>query len=174
MLKWGRNGVEIPLLGSKNFRCIAEVEMRKIKRYWRNNKKTANQTVYRRIHNFKYKKAGFNERVCIYCGDWATVWDHVPPLIYATGYNTHIKYPSCRLCNGYLNAYNSTNIMERKEYLKEKYKQKYSKFLKIPDWDLWEFGHLDKKLSEYIKGSISIQKEIKNKIVCLNLKPEEM
>lgn len=69
---------------------------------------------------FKKLKMNKNKPKCVYCGDKATQWDHLHPIVndkYPTGYITEIYnlIPCCSTCNSSKSGSNWKHWMEGKD-----------------------------------------------------------
>ena len=82
---------------------------------------------------------------CVYCGELASTRDHLLPRNF-TGNADRLRVPvvpACNECNSTLNQVHIPDVMERREYLQNKYRTKYKSFLKViwyGEVDLLEFG----------------------------------
>ena len=99
---------------------------------------------------------------CVYCGELATTKDHLLPRSY-TGEAERLlipTVPACIECNSTLNDIFMPDVIERREYLKNKYRKKYKNLLKIiwySDEDLMEFGpQLRTVLMDLMQGHITL------------------
>lgn len=86
--------------------------------------------------------------ICIYCGDIGSEWDHVPPKCKRHLYpsSTYKLVESCFDCNRMLKGNDLPTIELRKEFLIKKYKIKYGKILRIPEWSNEELLNLGMNL----------------------------
>ena len=94
---------------------------------------------------------------CYYCGELATSVDHVIPRVMidrlkATEdrwikkvlYDKHkIKVvQSCHECNCVLGSKYFETLEKRKNYIKQRLRQRYKKILNIPNWEDWELAEM--------------------------------
>ena len=106
---------------------------------------------------------------CVYCGNKAEVYDHVPPLaIVGSTDCTHWKYPSCEECNLILNSYPKTNLNDRRACIIKRLKQRHRKILSVPDWEECDLREFDCLLQKYIKASIELKSIVNQKLKRLN------
>ena len=120
--------------------------------------------------DYQYKIVDGNE--CVYCGEEAEVYDHVPPI--ACYPASGLKYPACNRCNSFLHSFVSGNINERKKVLIKQYKKKYRKILKMPEWDEHEMEEVDSSLKAFILSGLAQKETIYRKIERLNTHYETM
>ena len=99
---------------------------------------------------------------CVYCGLVADTIDHVPPSsirpsLIAAGLARRypfVEVPACRECNVLLGASHGLTVPERKRYLKRRLRSRYAKYLRVPDWNDYELGHLGPNLQRYIAAGL--------------------
>uniref|UniRef100_A0A6M3LL27 HNH endonuclease n=1 Tax=viral metagenome TaxID=1070528 RepID=A0A6M3LL27_9ZZZZ len=116
------------------------------------------------LHDFKYNK--IKGSFCIYCGEKAHVYDHVPPISKAEQFKgTFIKVPSCKSCNAILNNTSFKTLKERREHLIKKLSNR--KDLKIPIWDYSELSELEGFIKKYIKKGIKNREVLKKRLTYL-------
>lgn len=83
--------------------------------------------------------------VCVYCGETGNTVDHLLPRGF-TGEADRLRVPvvpACGECNSTLGDVYMPDVMERREYVQDKYRVKYKKYKKVVYWgesDLKEFG----------------------------------
>lgn len=123
-----------------------------------------------RVYEGKYKKNLLSgPQICHYCGMPARHMDHVPPLSKANCFSgPFFLVWACKECNYALNALPLATISDRCEFLKKKYERKYSKILKIPDWDEEELRDVSSSLRKYILKGISHRNSIRMRLHCLD------
>lgn len=106
-----------------------------------------------------------NPYICIYCGNDATCKDHLLPLLWTGRDYRRLTptVPACNECNVLLSDKVIPTIMDRAQYLAEKYRLRYKKLLAMPEWtdkDLEELGyHLQSNIraAEYKRRRIEFK-----------------
>lgn len=121
----------------------------------------------RKIYDFKYIKAKSIDDSCLYCGDIAEVWDHVPPISRAYQYTgTFVLVPACRSCNAYLYSHALLTLPSRREHIRQKlYKLKD---YKIPDWYKSELCEIKGYIKKYVKKGLCVQRNIRERILYIS------
>jgi hypothetical protein len=103
---------------------------------------------------------------CYYCGQLATDIDHIPPQVarsklfdlgFMDRYPIH-ELPCCRECNSILGDRLPWTLNERRAYVKKRLRERYRKFLEIPDWTDSELAILRPTLQEFVICGL-VQKE---------------
>jgi|LakMenE18May11ns_1017448.scaffolds.fasta_scaffold9922471_1 hypothetical protein len=92
-----------------------------------------------------YRHPDYPADDCVYCGETADTQDHLLPRGYTGEAERKIVpvVPACRECNSTLNDIYMPDVIERRNYLHNKYRSKYRKFLTKVIWgpsDLEQFG----------------------------------
>lgn len=83
--------------------------------------------------------------ICVYCGETGNTVDHLLPRGF-TGEADRLRVPvvpACNECNSTLCDIYMPDVMERREYVQDKYNIKYRKYKKVIHWgesDLKQFG----------------------------------
>ncbi len=100
-----------------------------------------------------------NKYICTYCGATSECREHVIPVCYLSlsrNYDPRKSWivPSCNSCNSLAGAFIAFSIPEKARYITTKFKNKYRKFLKQPEWTQEELDELDYKLKTMIWGSM--------------------
>ena len=117
-----------------------------------------------KLNDFKYKRINPVFDACIYCGETARVWDHVPPISIADGYNgMFFKVPSCRSCNAYLFHKPFFALSVRKEHIRQRLFRKTD--LYIPIWEVDELDSIKGWVNKYIKYGLNNQRILKRRIL---------
>jgi hypothetical protein len=105
-------------------------------------------------------------RPCCYCGENATVLDHVIPVSWAsnrTRKGTNVNKKSCvgccSECNSLLSNFYLHSIRERAEYLSDRIAIRYRKLLSMPAWSEEEQDDMGAGMSTYIKRT-AVEKQI--------------
>jgi len=102
--------------------------------------------------------------VCTYCGDPATVTDHVIPVSYlARLVDPQIDHPrlqrglivvpACADCNGLLGPFVAFSIEDKRAELKRRLRRKYARLLGTAEWADDELGELGGSLRGWIKAT---------------------
>lgn len=114
------------------------------------------------IINEKKYMIGFREEnkyVCIYCGASSECRDHVIPVCYLSlgrNYDPAKEWivPACNSCNHMAGAFIAFSIPEKAKYILKKFKKKYGKFLRQPEWTQEEMDELDYNLRTMVWGGL--------------------
>jgi len=112
------------------------------------------QKAYGHLYEFpKVKKD-----ICIYCGEYATTRDHVPPLSMLDKVpidrliDNNIKfyiYPSCMSCNIHLGNQQLVTLFDRLNYLFDKYAKKVEQQER---WTDYELSGMSGRLKQFIQN----------------------
>ena len=100
--------------------------------------------------------------ICSYCGEYAETYDHVVPISYKhvsrrLEVGNREAIPCCRECNSLLgNAFLHT-VSYRAEYLIKKYKRRYSKIIKTPNWDMDELEDMGEGMRKSILARMDMR-----------------
>ena len=131
-------------------------------------KSTKKRALNKRIHDFKYIRIHSIGNLCVYCGEWAEVLDHVPPISAAHLYKAgHIKVPACKSCNKFLSGAIILSIKDRKKYIIEKILKKRKKSLRIPNWEEEELCEIKGFVNGYIKKGLIKQRQLQIRLKIL-------
>lgn len=100
-----------------------------------------------------------NDSICIYCGATAQCREHVIPVSYLSFARTYDQslvwiVPACNNCNSLAGAYIAFSIPEKAKYILSRFKIKYKKLLKQPEWTQDELNNLDYNLKEMVWGGL--------------------
>ena len=101
--------------------------------------------------------------ICFYCGLPAGTVDHVPPLNRVTELKVsqhevrYLKVPSCSECNLLATDELHDDIFIRQEFVKNKIKNKYKKYLRYPDWDDDEIDALGYRLKQSVMALMELK-----------------
>jgi len=112
---------------------------------------------------------------CYYCGDDADTLDHtIPVSFYSTrptrkGMKSRYTDPvpvvdCCVECNSTLHSNLIIDVRGRASLIKEKYLQKYKKFLNLPIWSDEDINELGKVLRSVIIRDQILQENIKERL----------
>lgn len=109
---------------------------------------------------------------CHYCGIVADSVDHVPPSVARPhiiafgllGYYRFTTVPACRECNSALNHLAPWTLGARKEWVKRWLRQRYAKYLRIPDWQEEEIKKKGPTLQRYIRDGLEIRNLTRKRI----------
>jgi len=108
---------------------------------------------------YKAFEANDLDKKCAYCGARATDRDHVVPRTYFHDdgrphfrFHMHINNIvwACRECNSVASDTLQVNFWEKKKYICERIKTRYSKFLKRPRWKESEIRELRGKIRTHV------------------------
>ena len=83
---------------------------------------------------------------CVYCGETTDTVDHVPPVLLKNEVPEKDRFcvPACTECNCTLGCKRLFTVLDRQIYLRLKYREKYARYLSLPDRtnsDIDEFGY---------------------------------
>lgn len=108
----------------------------------------------------------FKRYRCTYCGAPSDQLDHVTPKSYSDNlsYNKEFVVPCCGECNRLLTSHLYFSIADRAEYLHKKYSSRYSKALKVPDWDEDELEEVSSDMRKSVLSAISLRDELKARL----------
>lgn len=129
---------------------------------------SGNRRADKRLVECQYERAGTLADPCVYCGAPASTFDHVPPLHYVARNpdieDKLLKHPSCAECNAVLTGSVILTLRERREYIRQHLRRKYSSYLKMPKWDEDELAELSEKMAEEIRRSASFSEYVKKRV----------
>ena len=110
-------------------------------------------------------------QTCIYCGLFAEERDHIPPLAWIREHPDAdcVLVWTCKECNHVLSSQPLYTIEERCRFLIKKYKRKYTKVLKIPNWSNEELSTVDESLQLYILDGLNQKKTAQERLKYLKL-----
>jgi hypothetical protein len=98
---------------------------------------------------------------CTYCGDNAEEFDHFPPRA-VTNYG--LLVPCCRECNSHISTLYAFSFKDRSLLAKDKIRKKYSKLLRIPEWDEEELNDMAPHMRDSVLDGQRIQEIIKQRL----------
>lgn len=107
------------------------------------------------FYSFYELHESVEEIFCFYCGNLGECLDHCPPVSRMNLYPTvpKILIKSCNLCNRLLGARPLPTLASRIEFLLKKYTKKYSKIIKLPQWEQEEINELSGTLKQFIEAT---------------------
>jgi hypothetical protein len=106
---------------------------------------------------------------CVYCGSSKNIEnDHLIPYSYnhlrtiGSRTNTSKKgtVPACHECNNLLGNKMYTTVSSRASYLLPKYKKKYDKLSRLPEWTEEELSELGRTLRSAIENGIREKEDL--------------
>ena|SRR6266568_1956047 len=108
------------------------------------------------------RRRKIDDELCIYCGDIAAEWDHVPPkkwLRLFALHNTyltinHVKVAACKDCNSALGGQPLFTIQERRAYIRARLWRKFARLLAMPGWKDGELEELGPSLRRHIAAKL--------------------
>lgn len=124
------------------------------------------------VYGHKYKKILLDgPQTCIYCGLFAEEKDHIPPLYWIRECSEAdcVLVWACKECNHTLRNQLLYTIEERCKFLYKKYKRKYAKILKIPNWSNKELSDIDKSFQLYILDGLTKKRATQERLKYLRL-----
>ena len=100
--------------------------------------------------------------ICSYCGEYAETYDHVIPISYKhvsrrLEVGNREAIPCCRECNSLLGNVFLHTVSYRAEYLIKKYKRRYSKIIKTPNWDMDELEDMGEGMRKSILARMDMR-----------------
>ena len=114
---------------------------------------------------------------CYYCGDVATVTEHVIPRSILRQYahlsldelrqvtvGRKLVVPACKECNYLLGDSMQETINERKNLVKKKLAKRYKKLLRMPNWTREELEEMGPGLAKYIQHCVEEKRWIRARI----------
>lgn len=94
---------------------------------------------------------------CEYCGLPADTVDHVKPVAYTNAIehlakisNTKLVY-CCRECNSIAGSRVFQSLAAKRAYIQQRLRQKYKKYLKMPNWSEDELSEMGSEMRRYIE-----------------------
>ena len=107
--------------------------------------------------------------ICSYCGEYANTYDHVIPVSYKhISRNLEVgnreAIPCCSECNSLLGNKFLHTVSLRATYLLKKYRSRYSKVLKTPDWDTDELEDMGESMRRSIVARLDMRDILKERI----------
>lgn len=109
-----------------------------------------------------YRNRFQNVSWCLYCGDRATTIDHLLPVSSAAELDWSkpatdkyrrllITLPCCRHCNSVAGGRFFYSFFEKRRFIQNRLREKYSKYLAVPRWSQEELDELGRGLYDYVK-----------------------
>jgi hypothetical protein len=119
-----------------------------------------------------YDTIGSLNDPCVYYGLPSDALDHVPPMAYVHSlsdldeiHGVHLKkHPSCNECNSILRDLLLTTLKDRRKFVKSKLRQRYKKYLNMPDWSPEELAELSESMQVYIRQSQKVTAMIRARL----------
>lgn len=115
--------------------------------------------------HFLYRKIKCD--YCMYCGEIATLLDHVPPLaiVESQGPKANmVLVPSCEECNSFGWAHPDYTIRDRKKRIGELIFRKYRRLLNSPSWTQDELNELGPEMRQRVMRAESQKLVIQRRI----------
>ena len=112
--------------------------------------------------------------ICSYCGEYAETYDHVIPISYKhvsrrLEVGNREAIPCCRECNSLLGNVFLHTVSYRAEYLIKKYKRRYSKIIKTPNWDMDELEDMGEGMRKSILARMDMRDILIERLTHLKL-----
>lgn len=127
-----------------------------------------------RIYGHLYRcYTPFGPNNCVYCGDPCDTMDHCPPLatVFANGAEFFRKkgvelftVPACRECNTALGSRPIFHINARRDFIRQKYIKRYSKFVEQRGWTAEEKAELGFNLRDIVEKADGQRARIKRRL----------
>lgn len=95
---------------------------------------------------------------CVYCGDWFQCRDHVIPVSWAQVYRDSKEdqiVHCCTLCNTLAGDFVAFSVIQKANHLAMKYRKKFRKVLRFPNWSDKELEELDYGLKGFVLQQIN-------------------
>ena len=116
-------------------------------------------------------KTEANIPMCHYCGMPADTIDHVPPRsarstiidLDVINWNFH-EVNCCRECNTLAGAEPPWTLSGRKAMIKKKLRNRYKKYLAMPDWEDSELNRTGNTLRSHINEGLILKEAIKKRL----------
>src|SRR6266478_8549647 len=119
-----------------------------------------------------------NGGMCVYCGQSASSLDHFVPksMIRALADTIEpikrisglVLIPACRECNSIAGARIFRTVGMKRRYIQKRLKQKYRKFLQLPNWSENETAELGSALAKHVHAGINVRTWIESRIAWKN------
>ena len=116
-----------------------------------------------RYHRVNGERGPFSW-LCPTCSAPADTIEHYPPLSRVSDYEAmggviYIRYPCCQSCNSYGAAVLDDTFIDRFERVKDRMARKWSKYLKMCEWDEDELDELGSNLRTAVESGLSKHEE---------------
>lgn len=95
---------------------------------------------------------------CVYCGDWFQCRDHVIPVSWMQVYRDYKPGQTvhcCNLCNTLAGSFVAFSVIQKANYFATKYRKKFRKTLRLPDWTDKELEALEYGLRGFVRQQIN-------------------
>lgn len=131
---------------------------------------TRRRNVNLKIHDHAYTRVGNLDGRCVYCGELAEVWDHVPPISWADSVDreaTRVWFaclPACGECNVILSDRPIFEISARCWETKKGLRRKYRKVLQMPEWEEEELAALTPAMRLDVTRHLALARQIRKRI----------
>lgn len=94
------------------------------------------------------------KRVCAYCGDPAEHIEHViPRRLHQPTYTVL----SCAECNLLAGGFKATCFADKIDYIREKIRKRYKKYLRAPEWDDEELSEMGPQMARWLRACSQIR-----------------
>lgn len=103
------------------------------------------------------------ENRCFYCNSLTQCREHVIPASYFTirQKESMILVDSCKICNSLARDYVPLSCLDKKDWIKERFFQKYGHLLLQQGWTDEETEELEGSLKSYIRGAELAKNELR-------------
>jgi hypothetical protein len=112
-----------------------------------------------------------NDGICVYCGQRATSLDHFVPLsvLYMAndlgGINAErVTLECCHECNGIAGSHVFKTVAQKRVYIQENLREKYSTLLETPQWSGEELEELGYNLRQFVVSSMQSRDWIERRL----------
>lgn len=126
---------------------------------------------YRLTQEHLYRSVGSIGDPCTYCGVESDVMDHVPPIHLADRLCSEEqaqidfkKLPACTECNVALGGRLLKTVSDRRRHVLRYLRQKYAKFVRMPEWTEEELGTLDPNMADDVRRHARHSRWVKSRI----------
>lgn len=120
--------------------------------------------------------AADDDHLCYYCGMPATSVDHTvpraimyqladePQILHDLTVHRRLLVPCCLECNSLLGSDFDDTLADRKSRLKAKLRNRYAKYLRIPDWTDSELGRLSRGFQGFVLRGLQIRDQTRRRL----------
>jgi len=113
------------------------------------------------------------DNMCFYCGSLTQCKEHLIPASYFIRRQKEnmILVDACKICNSLAGDYVPSSCYDKKDWIKERFFQKYNHLLLQSDWSDEDINELEGSLKAYIRGGEIAKNELRiryNNLCTLN------
>ena len=123
------------------------------------------------IHGWAYTLKGQVGDPCTYCGECSDTMDHIPPVHYlarvrdleAEVENCRMV-PACKDCNSTLGGLLILNVADRRKHVKTRIRDRFKKFLRMPEWDEDDLRGMSEALVREIAAYLVVKAQAERRL----------